>query len=56
MDNPWWIDVLPITNQSKVLETDVMLQGHDTCKYVFTDITFGVPGDTRVLYSVFDVM
>ena len=42
--------------KEQVLETDVMLQGHDTCKYVFTDITFGVPGDTRVLYSVFDVM
>ena len=42
--------------KAQVPETDVMLQGHDTCKYVFTDITFGVPGDTRVLYSVFDVM
>ena len=29
----------------QVLEEDVMLQGHDTCKYVFTDITFGVLGD-----------
>ena len=28
-----------------MLESDVMLQGHDTCKYVFTDITFGVPGE-----------
>ena len=26
-----------------------MLQGHDTCKYVFTDITFGVPGDHHML-------
>ena len=32
-------------NIKQALESDIMLQGHDTCKYVFTDITFGVPGD-----------
>jgi len=34
---------------SKVLEEDAMLQGHDTCKYVFTDITFGVPDRQRLV-------
>ena len=34
-----------LINIKQVLESDIMLQGHDTCKYVFTDITFGVPGD-----------
>merc|ERR1719184_517471 len=34
---------------SKVLESDIMLQGHDTCKYVFTDITFGVPDRERLV-------
>ena len=28
---------------SETLETDPQLAGFDTCKYVFTDITFGVP-------------
>ena len=35
----------------QVLEEDVMLQGHDTCKYVFTDITFGVPGDHHMMVT-----
>jgi len=34
---------------SKVLESDNMLQGYDTCKYVFTDITFGVPDRERLV-------
>ena len=29
---------------SRVLEEDEDLVGFDTSKYVFTDITFGVPG------------
>ena len=28
---------------TETLETDPQLAGFDTCKYVFTDITFGVP-------------
>ena len=28
---------------SETLELDPQLAGFDTCKYVFTDITFGVP-------------
>ena len=28
---------------ARTLETDPQLTGFDTCKYVFTDITFGVP-------------
>jgi len=34
---------------SEVLEADALLQGFDTCKYVFTDITFGVPDRERLL-------
>ena len=30
---------------SRVLEEDEDLVGFDTSKYVFTDITFGVPGN-----------
>lgn len=34
---------------SQVLEVDTLLQGFDTCKYVFTDITFGVPDRQRIV-------
>lgn len=32
-----------------VLETDRLLQGFDTSKYVFTDITYGVPDRERII-------
>ena len=32
------------SDTSRTLEEDPQLAGFDTCKYVFTDITFGVPG------------
>ena len=31
------------STSSETLELDPQLAGFDTCKYVFTDITFGVP-------------
>ena len=31
------------SDTSETLELDPQLAGFDTCKYVFTDITFGVP-------------
>ena len=34
---------------SRVLEEDGELVGFDTCNYVFTDITFGVPDRSRVV-------
>lgn len=33
----------------QVLERDPQLTGFDTCKYVFTDITFGVPDRSRLI-------
>jgi len=34
---------------ARTLETDPQLTGFDTCKYVFTDITFGVPDRSRII-------
>ena len=31
------------SSKTQTLEEDPQLVGFDTCKYVFTDITFGVP-------------
>jgi len=36
-------------DKSQVLETDSLLQGFDTSKYVFTDITYGVPDRERII-------
>ena len=35
---------------SETLETDPQLAGFDTCKYVFTDITFGVPDRLQAIH------
>ncbi|XP_012270953.1 28S ribosomal protein S22, mitochondrial [Orussus abietinus] len=34
---------------NKILCKDVALQGHDTAKYVFTDITFGIKNSDRLI-------
>ena len=34
---------------TRTLEEDTQLAGFDTCKYVFTDITFGVPDRSRII-------
>ena len=40
---------------SRVLEEDEDLVGFDTSKYVFTDITFGVPGNAGQAVSSSDI-
>ena len=35
---------------TRPLEEDKQMAGFDTCKYVFTDITFGVPGTCTCSY------
>ena len=38
----------------RVLEKDEQLVGFDTCKYIFTDITYGVSGtcEKNVLFTL----
>ena len=39
------------STSSETLELDPQLAGFDTCKYVFTDITFGVPD--RLILAIY---